>query len=159
MGHIEGPTPRQIDSDTLFCICSVSKTVTALAVLLAVQDALLDLDTPLAEYMPDLSINSRHEERPETKITLRHFLSHWTGPAEERPQGNSFNDSGYFQRHLDRISHTWLRFPVGYRSQYSNMGVDPAGYLVQVRSGFPFARFAKVYDFEPLGITCDSGDV
>ena len=50
---------------TNFSIQSMSKNFTALTVLMAVQDGLLDLDKPITEYIPWFTVNSRFEEQPE----------------------------------------------------------------------------------------------
>ena len=56
------------------------------------------------------------------------------------------------------ISRTWLRFPVGENYAYSNLGIDLAGYILQVRSGLPFPDYVRTRLLEPLGMdrtTCD----
>jgi len=48
----------KIDDKTLFAIQSISKNITALAIMTAVQDGLLNLDIPITDYMPSFTINS-----------------------------------------------------------------------------------------------------
>jgi len=148
---LKGTSP--IAEDTIFCIRSVSKSITALAILMAVQDGLLDLDTPISEYLPDFTINSRYDENPESIITLRHMLAHWASFAHDPPYGIDASRAGAFQTYIDRISDTWLRFPVGYRHEYSNYGYDLAAYILEQKSGISLAEFVKTRIFEPLGMT------
>ena len=54
---------------------------------------------------------------------------------------------------------TWLRFPVGQRYSYSNLGVDLAGYILQVRSGMPFHQYVKQKLLDPIGMTASSFDM
>ena len=61
----------KINSETIFSIQSISKNITALAIMIAVQDGLLNLDSPITEYLPSFTINSCFEDSPEQKITLR----------------------------------------------------------------------------------------
>jgi CubicO group peptidase (beta-lactamase class C family) len=152
------PGSSTITPDTIFCIRSISKSVTALAVLLAVQDGLVDLDTPISKYLPEFTVHSRFAPHPENQITLRHMLSHWAGFPHDPPVGIDLDEPGYFERYIGRISDTWLRFPVGYRHQYSNYGYDLAAYLIQVRSGTPFAKFAREKVLEPIGMTRSTFD-
>ena len=56
--------------------------------LLAVQDELVNLDTPITAYIPDFTVNSRFKYRPEQRITLRHLLNHTAGFTHEAPMGN-----------------------------------------------------------------------
>jgi CubicO group peptidase (beta-lactamase class C family) len=158
-GVTDGPASSPITPETIFCIRSISKSVTALAVLLAVQEGLVDLDTPISEYLPEFTVNSRFDEHPEDLITLRHMLSHWAAFTHDPPVGIDLDRPGYFLRYIERISDTWLRFPVGYRHQYSNYGVDLAAYILQVRSGKPFADYLKEKVLEPIGMASSSFDL
>jgi CubicO group peptidase (beta-lactamase class C family) len=153
----DGATP--VTPVTLFSVQSMSKTFTALAVLTAVRDGLLDLDTPITEYLPAFSVNSRYEERPEAKMTLRLLLSHRAGFTHEAPVGNNYADGGQpFAEHVASISRTWLRFPVGQRYSYSNLGIDLAGHILEIRSGVPFARYVEEKVLHPLGMTSSTFD-
>lgn len=154
----DGKTP--VTADTPFSIQSMSKSFTALAVLLAAQDGLVDLDTPLSRYLPDFHLNSIFEERPEDKITLRHLLSHTAGFTHDAPVGNNNDlDPGTWQQHIASIAGTWLLFPVGARYGYSNNGVDLAGYIVETRAGMPFQQYVKTRLLDPLGMTRSTFDI
>lgn len=142
-----------VTPETVFSIQSISKTFTATAVMLAVQDGLVDLDTPITDYLPEFTVNSRFEENPEGKMTLRHLLSHTAGFTHEAPVGNNFNAaSPSFNAHVASVSDTWLRFPVGERFAYSNLGIDLAGFIIQEASGIPFETYVKERLLEPLGM-------
>jgi len=152
-GVTGAPGSSAIARDTVFCVRSISKSVTALAVLMAVQDGLLDLDTPISDYVPDFTVQSRFDKHPEDLITLRHMLSHWAGFTHDPPLGIDLTQPDYFNQYIRRISDTWLRFPVNYRHQYSNYGFDLAGYLIQIRSGQSFPDYTRDTVLEPLGMT------
>jgi Beta-lactamase len=86
-------------------------------------------------------------------MTLRHLLSHRAGFTHEAPVGNNYEPAfPDFDAHVRSISQTWLRYPVGERYRYSNLGFDLAGYILQVRSGMPFAEWLRTMLFEPLGM-------
>ena len=85
-----------VTADTPFSIQSMTKSFTAVAVLLAVQDGLLDLDAPISTYLPDFTVNSIFDERPQDLITLRMLLSHTAGFTHEAPVGNNYD----LDRHL-----------------------------------------------------------
>jgi CubicO group peptidase (beta-lactamase class C family) len=148
-----------ITPDTLFSVQSMSKNFTAAAVLVAVQDGLLDLDKPIAEYLPGFIVNSRFEEHPERKMTLRLLLSHRAGFTHEAPVGSNYDfDSTSFPQHIASISRTWLRFPVGQRFSYSNLGIDLAGEILRLRSGVPFQQYLKQKLLDPIGMTASTFD-
>jgi CubicO group peptidase (beta-lactamase class C family) len=153
LGVTDRGSNRPVSVDTIFSIQSTSKSITAVATLLAVQHGLLDLDTPIGEYVPDFTVQSRFEAVPHAKITLRLLLSHHAGFTHEAPVGNNYApEYPDFEAHVRSISATWLRYPVGERYRYSNLGFDIAGYIVQVRTRMPFAEWVRTAVFDPLGM-------
>jgi CubicO group peptidase (beta-lactamase class C family) len=107
-------------------------------------------------------VGSRHEPDPVSAMTLRILLSHHAGFTHEAPVGNNFiPDSPSFEAHVESIQRTWLRYPVGERHAYSNLGIDLAGYVLQRAAGMPYAECLRQWIFEPLGMrsTTASADV
>ncbi len=150
-GYTDYRRKTPVTTDTLFAICSISKTITATAVMVAVQDGLLELDVPVVEYVPQFSVNSRFEEAPHKKITLRHLLNHTSGMALMPPVGNLRDPSyGSLEETALSVSDTWLRHRVGERHSYSNLGYELIAYIIQVRSGKPFAKYVEDKVFTPL---------
>jgi CubicO group peptidase (beta-lactamase class C family) len=150
-GVIDDRSRRPVDLDTIFSIQSTSKNMTAVAIMLAVQRGVLDLDQPIIAYIPDFAVNSRFEPKPQAKMTLRHLLSHRAGFTHEAPIGNNDDlSSPSFEAHVQSISDTWLRFPVGDRFRYSNLGIDLAGFILQRVMRKPFAACLKELLFDPL---------
>ena len=159
LGHTSRSKERLINPETIFSIQSMSKSFTALGVLMAVQDGLLDLDEPITTYLPDFTVNSPYEEHPEKKMTLRLLLAHRAGFTHEAPVGSNFDCRPHtFEEHVLSISDSWLRYPVGYRYSYSNLGIDLAGYILQVKAGMPFWEYIKIKVLEPLGMTSSTLD-
>ena len=158
-GVADRHTSAPITPDTLFSLQSTSKTFTATASLLAVQDGLLDLDEPITTYLPEFTVQSIFEDRPESRITLRHLLSHTAGFTIEAPIGNNWDgDAESFAAHIASISDTWLRFPVGSGYAYSNLDIDLAGAILQTVTGEAFADYVRDRLLEPLGMLDTSFD-
>ncbi len=152
-GVTDRPSGRPVAPDTIFSIQSTSKNLTAVAILIAVQEGILDLDEPILTYIPGFSVQSRFELLPQTKMTLRLLLSHRAGFTHEAPVGNNYDPgSADFESHIRSIGATWLRFPVGERYRYANLGYDLAGWILQVRSGVSFADWLEAKLFQPLGM-------
>jgi CubicO group peptidase (beta-lactamase class C family) len=127
--------------------------------MIAVQDGLLYLDVPIIEYFPQFKVNSRFEENPETKITLRNLLNHTSGIAHEAPIGNAREPAyGTLEEHVLSVSDTWLRHKVGERFSYSGFGYDIAAYILQLQSGRPFAEYVEDKVFTPLNMPNSSAD-
>jgi CubicO group peptidase (beta-lactamase class C family) len=159
-GYTDWNRRISVTPGTLFSIQSMSKSFTATAAMFAAQDGLVDLDEPITTYVPDFHVNSIFEEHPEQKITLRMLLSHTAGFAFEAPYGSNYDHPAYsFEKHIASISDTWLMFPVGTRYSYSNLGIDLAGYILQVRSGMPFIQYVQEQVLDPLGMRDSTLDV
>ncbi|MBK8905275.1 MAG: beta-lactamase family protein [Anaerolineaceae bacterium] len=159
-GYTNDDHKTAITPDTIFSVQSTSKTFTAVAIMTAVQDGLLNLDTPITTYLPDFTVHSIFEEHPERKITLRMLLGHTAGFTHEAPVGNNFDlEPVTFEAHIQSISDTWLRFPVGTGYAYSNLGIDLAGYILQTVSGQPFAQYVEEKLLLPIGMANSSFDM
>ncbi len=159
-GYTDNNHKVAVKPDTIFSVQSASKNFTAMAVLMAVQEELLDLDAPITTYLPDFTVHSIFEEHPERKITVRMLLSHTAGFTMEAPVGNNF-DLGHvdFDEHVKSISQTWLRFPVGTGYAYSNVGYSLAGYILQKVSGQPFPQYVEEHLLHPVGMGNSSFDM
>jgi CubicO group peptidase (beta-lactamase class C family) len=73
-----------ITRGTLFRTGSVGKTLTDLAVIVAVEKGRLDLDADVRRYLPDFQPTNSFD----TPITLRHLMTHVAGLVREPPVGN-----------------------------------------------------------------------
>jgi CubicO group peptidase (beta-lactamase class C family) len=152
-GYTDKMQRTSITESSLFSIQSISKSITTLAILVAVQEGILDLDVPINKYLPDFKFNSPYEQHPEMRITIRHLLSHQASLPHEAPVGNNFDNGNHsFQQHINSISGLWLRYPVGYHFAYSNLGVDLAGYILEKQSGIPFEVFVEQKVLLPIGM-------
>ncbi len=158
-GVTDGPASLPVTPDTAFSVQSISKTFTATAIMRAVSEGRLSLDAPLTAYLPSFTVRSRFEQHPEAKITLRLLLAHRAGFTHEAPRGSNFERSASFAEHIASIGETWLRFPVGQRYAYSNLGVDLAGHVLEVAYRRPFADVMAEALFEPLGLRDTTVDV
>jgi len=104
-------------------------------------------------------MNSRFEEQPERRMTLRRLLSHRAGFTHGAPVGNNYvPDFESFEAHVKSIQQTWLRYAVGSHHAYSNLGVDLAGYILSVVSGQSYPDYVKRHVLDPLGMAHSSYD-
>jgi CubicO group peptidase (beta-lactamase class C family) len=159
-GYTASKPRKTVTPDTPFLLCSLSKLITATAVMLAVQDGIVNLDEPVTTYLPDFKINSRYENRPEQKITLRRLLSYTAGLPVETPLGNCFEPSSTvsFEDHVKSLYGTWLACPVGSSFYQSGASSDLAAYVIQVVTGQPYEKYLKDRLFAPLGMSNSTAD-
>jgi CubicO group peptidase (beta-lactamase class C family) len=159
-GHTDYDCKTSVTPDTIFSIQSMSKTFTATLAMLAVQEGLVDLGTPISEYLPDFKIKTRFEENPQDKMTLRHLCSHTSGLVHNAPVGNNYERKfPSFEAHIRSISDTWLKLPVGANYSYSNLGFDLAAYILQIRSGRSFGEYMKAKLLDPLDMSNSSVNI
>ncbi|MEZ5294274.1 MAG: serine hydrolase domain-containing protein [Vicinamibacterales bacterium] len=138
-------TEAPVTPDTLFQIGSVTKTLTAAAILVAAAEGVVALDQPVATYVTGLTPCVGTP-------TLAQLLSHTGGlidePDEFGPQGE--DGLGAYQR-------TWTGeycfLPPGRAFSYSNSGFALAGLALQEADGTPFAEVMKARVLGPLGMT------
>jgi CubicO group peptidase (beta-lactamase class C family) len=141
-------------------IASVTKLVTATAIMQLVEQGKLSLDEPIERYLP---FRIRHPAYPDATITVAQLLSHTAstsnGPSLWRsyscePQMLTLEDwtKAYFLtggKFYDQDGNFTPERP-GWAFQYSNAGYALLAYLVQVVSGMPFENYCTTNIFSPL---------
>ncbi len=158
-------------TDHLFRVFSNTKLITSVAVLLLMEDGLLQLDDPVEAYLPQLGqrrvlMPGTHDindtEPAKTSITLRHLLSHTSGLSYgwmdhgstiykayvERKVFNAFTPLSHL---LDLLEDLPLAFQPGSAWEYS-IASDVLARLVEVVSGQNFDTFLQARIFEPLNM-------
>jgi CubicO group peptidase (beta-lactamase class C family) len=159
-GYRDATRSQKADTNTLFGILSISKTVTVTGLMRAAQEGLINLDVPIATYLPDFHIQSRWSRDPMSVITIRHLLSMTSGLTHDAPIGNNadaFTPS--YEAHIRSIARTWPRFTTGERAEYSNLGVELAAYILEKVTRRPFIEYVHEKVFEPLGMTRSTYDM
>jgi CubicO group peptidase (beta-lactamase class C family)/D-alanyl-D-alanine dipeptidase len=136
--------------DTVYRVGSVSKPVTALAMMLLVQLGLIDLDAPITTYLPEFQPTNPFGK----KITLRQMLSHHSGLVRESPVGHYFDVSNPpLSAMVASLAKTELVYEPEKRISYSNAAVGTAGYVLERTQRVPFAQHMKRALLDPLGMT------
>ena len=141
-----------VDADTVFRVGSVSKTITALAVMRLRDQGKLALDTPAATYLPALrAVAGPTTDSP--PLTVRHLLSMTSGLGYDDQWGAV--TFGYSDAELARFLERGLTFGAapGERYQYSNLGYALLGKIIEQVSGKAFSDYVATDVFGPLGMT------
>jgi CubicO group peptidase (beta-lactamase class C family) len=149
--------------DTIFAIASMTKLLTAIAVLQLVERGKLTLETDIAIYLPELAeqpvlAEGSSAPSPRAKpITVRHLLTHTSGfgyanlapRLDEWFRATGLNpDAG--STVAARFGHP-LVFEPGTSWTYG-AGIDWAGKLVEAVSGLDLDSYLRANVFEPLGM-------
>ena len=170
MADREAAKPMQTDS--IFRICSMTKAVTSLAVMMLYEEGRFLLDDPVSKYIPEFKnpkvlvkpASGQPYSIPATKeITIRNLLTHTSGLTYHwNPElGKMYKDAniahgllpydGTIRDNVNRLAALPLLFNPGERFEYS-LGVDVLGYLVEVVSGTTLDEFFRTRIFAPLGM-------
>ena len=153
-GYRDQARQQKADTDTMYGLLSLSKTVTVTGLMAAVEEGLIDPDVPTGKYLPGFTLNSRFPEDPMAAITLRHLLSMTSGLTHDAPVGNNaVPGSASYEEHIRSISRTWLRFRTGARAEYSNLGVELAAYILERVTHRPFTDYIQRRVFDPLAMS------
>jgi CubicO group peptidase (beta-lactamase class C family) len=141
----EAGTPMK--GDTIQRIASMTKPVTAIAVLMLEEDGKLSIEDPVAKYVPEFG-------KLKKPVTVRHLLTHTSGIPGGPPKELS---DLYAKRHrtLAEAVPAFAQEPAfepGSKWSYCNTGIDTLGRIVEVASGKTFEAFLEERLFAPLGM-------
>jgi len=156
-GEINRKTKEAPTKDTIFLAASLTKTVTAIAILQLWEQGIIDLDADVSTYLP---FDLRHPAYPDTPITIRMMLTHSSGLSNV--QWRSFTYFSLLHFPLDWFEYyltpgnrfyyanNWNEYPPGEGLYYSSIGYDLLGFIVERISGEPFPEYCEKHIFEPL---------
>lgn len=154
---------KSATTETRFFVASITKSVTAVAIMQLMEKNLLNLDADISIYLPFQVRNPKH---PNVPITTRMLLNHSSSISDAfystfdffcwnidcpTPLGTFLNDflntSGKFYS-----SKTFYTYSPGTQGNYSNLGFALLGYIIERVSNQPFDEYCKQYIFLPLGM-------
>src|SRR5579884_3627366 len=141
-------TGQAVTADTLFRIASITKTFTATLAMMLVEEGLIELDTPVSRYVPDLPLTDRAARE---KITMRNLLTHTVGFEGDDWRETGLEDDS-LRRYVAGYGDLRQLAPPGEVWAYSNTGLALAGYVVATVLGKPFEEAMRERVFEPLGL-------
>lgn len=160
-----------VGSDSIFRVYSMTKPVTAAALMILLEEGKFTLDDPVAKYIPSfekLKTFSAGEESGDSRrsgasrpMTVRDLLRHTSGlgygwgtdPVSRQYQAvNVFDPSTTLEEMVEKLAELPLYFEPGSQWRYSS-GIDVAGRLIEILSGKMLDVFMQERLFGPLGMT------
>ena len=141
--------PQPITEDTLFTIASISKTMTATAVMKLVDDGRLDLHAPVRTYLPGFHVLDDETSRT---VSLWHLLTHtpgWEGQliTEDRGAEALAHFASSIMPTLPQLARP------GEVWSYNNAGFALTGRILEVVTGKSIHDALRDLVFSPLGLT------
>lgn len=152
---------RPMRRDSVFWIASMTKPITAMGVLMLVEEGKLGLDDPVAKFLPafrDQTLATPSgPAKPRRAVTVRDLLTHTSGltGASPTPAGQPVDTLG-----LAAMTDFYGRQPLvsepGAKWAYSNAGINTLGRIIEVVSGESYGDFVQRRFLEPLGMDSTS---
>jgi CubicO group peptidase (beta-lactamase class C family) len=139
---------RAMRPDDVMRLASVTKQLTAAAIMLLVEDGKLRLDDDFTVHLPDYP-------KPAQTITIDQLLTHTSGiPGyTELPGfGLAMGVDATPAQMIERFNRLPLQFAPGTRMRYNNSAYFLLGAIIERVSGKPYADFMAERVFEPLGM-------
>ena len=154
-----------MSKNTIFRIASMTKPITAIGVMILVDEGKLAVEDPVEKYLPEfrgqMLVVERSDDRtvlkqPRRPITVRDLLTHTSGVPAKFPEGVlevGRTRSLTLAEAIMALSQRPLDFEPGTKWAYCSPGIDALGRIVEVLSGQPFDAFLQQRLFTPLGMS------
>ncbi|HSU69406.1 MAG TPA: serine hydrolase domain-containing protein [Tepidisphaeraceae bacterium] len=141
---------QPMKADAIFWIASMTKPVTATAILMLQDDGKLSVDDPVSKYLPEFA-SLKTPSGKAANLTLKQLLSHTSGmvleaPLPQRLQCHTLADL------IPIYAGSPMRFEPGTKWEYCQSGINTLGRIVEVVSGKTFGDFCHQRIFTPLGM-------
>lgn len=131
--------------DTLFAIASMTKPISAAALMLLVDEGKVTLDDPVSSYIPAFAEAKTANGDPVRGLTIRHLLTHTSGLDTDQFCHDSIEATA------NELAKRPFAFQPGEKWEYGP-GITVAGRVVEIVSGQPFDQFVRERILNPLGM-------
>lgn len=136
--------------ETVYRIGSISKVFTAIEIIKLWGEGRIQLDSPLNEYIPDFSINSRFPNA--SPITLRSLLAHHSGLPSNYIKGMRVSQPDTLSELVDKLKNESLVSPPQTTYKYSNLDYSLLGRVIENIRGGDFSSIMQQDLLKPLGM-------
>jgi dipeptidyl aminopeptidase/acylaminoacyl peptidase/CubicO group peptidase (beta-lactamase class C family) len=147
-GVLNLSTGVEVTTDSLFQIGSISKVWTATVAMQLADEGLLDLDSPVAEVLPELRLADPDATK---QVSMRHLLTHTSGI-----DGDVFTDTGRgddcLERYVSGLADVTQNHPLGATWSYCNSGYVLAGRVIEKLTGDTWDQAIATRLVAPLGL-------
>ncbi len=144
------PGGEEPASQTPFFIGSLTKSITALAIMQLVEAGKVELDAPIQRYLPWFRVADFDAS---ARMTVRHLLNQTSGLSflasnlilaelDDRP--------GATERQVRGMATLKLHHPVGETVEYCNLNYNVLGLIIEAASGEAYAEYIQRHIFDPL---------
>ncbi|MGG0290795.1 serine hydrolase domain-containing protein [Bacillus pacificus] len=149
---ITGESEKKVTSKTPFAIGSISKSLTALAIVKLIEDKKIKLEDPVQRYLPWFKLK---DSQISSTITIQHLLTHTSGISTY--EGLLLSDkqsksSTALKEDVMKLSNVKVTAPPGEKYQYSNANYIVLGVLIEEVANETYSSYMQKYIFQPLNM-------
>lgn len=146
-GYSDKRNLAKFQPDTIARIASVTKPMTAIAIMQLYEEGKVDLDIPIQNYLPDFPSTAQ-------AVTIRHILSHTSGIPHYKSQIDAISFSHYesLESATKAIFERGLINPAGEKYVYSSFGYTILGRVIEVVSNDHFEDYLKKNIWQKAGM-------
>jgi CubicO group peptidase (beta-lactamase class C family) len=135
------------DPNAIFLLASITKPMTATAVMLLADRKELSIDEPVHKYLPEFFGSDRD------RVLIRHLLTHTSGLPDMLPENEDLRKKHATLKHFAAAAcRTPLLFPPGSKVQYQSMGILLAAEIAERITKRSLPEFLRDEVFKPLGM-------
>jgi CubicO group peptidase (beta-lactamase class C family) len=158
-GLADGPKQLAATAETSYGWWSMTKLVTAVAILQLQEDGKLNIDDPVANYVPFFTVT--YPSATSRAVTIRDLLNHsagipnnvpalvgWIHHADQPP----LDQTAYLAQILPDYAR--LAFEPGDHAEYTNVGYMVLGAVIEAASGEAYTDYVRTHLLRPLGMRC-----
>ncbi|MCI3921195.1 beta-lactamase family protein [Paenibacillus sp. TRM 82003] len=152
IGYADVASEREATADTVYATSSVTKPLTAAAILQLAHSDRIDLDAKVTAYLPWF----RYKDAASSQVTVRDLLTHSAGVNRFSADGAIYRDIDNNRNSKEHAART-LRFvemnsAPGIKGQYCNTCYNLLGLIIEQVTGKPYETYMHQELFRPLGM-------
>lgn len=148
---------RRLDQAPRSTIASITKPITATAVLQMVEAGRLSLTEAITNHLPEVRPPAPKEAKPTEPLTAWHLLTHTAGMSDI-PQETFLTRPPTRATSVDRLAEMPLRFAPGSAYAYTTDSYQLLAAIVERLAGQPWSAYLRERIFDPLGMTATTYD-
>ncbi len=148
-GYEDVAAEHSASAKTPYRLGSIAKVLTATAAMQLAEEGRMDIDRPLADYLPGFTVRSRFAAGE--PITPRNIMDHHSGLPANFLRG-MLGEARPFSDVVAAVRDEYVAYPPGFVFAYSNLGVTLLGAAIEQRTGESFERRLRRSVFKPLAM-------
>lgn len=147
VGSADVAAGRAMRADDLFWIASMTKPMTAVCVMMLVEEGRIALNDPVSKFIPEFSAQRLRGKSPPRPVTIRDLLTHTSGLGDARiaPRAS-------LSERVAAYAGAPMKFAPGAGWEYCNGNFNTLGRVIEVVSGKSYESFLRSRLLSPLGM-------